>query len=128
MPAIRRVLTTAIAVPAVLALAAGQASAHHCVNVSKQNQAAGVQIVIGVNDEPVWISDGLQKRLEQGLVSPDGEGFHGLVGIDITGDEVVDFATYIVGPWDILPEPSIENGADCHGIVDVPTFFACLGG
>ena len=66
---------------------AGIASAHECINISKKNQAAGVQIVFGEGDAPVWVSSGLQKRIDAGLVDLEtGDGFHGLIGIDFDGD------------------------------------------
>jgi hypothetical protein len=116
-----------IALPTTLVLAAGPAFAHQCVNASKKNQAAGVQIVFGDGDDPLWVSRGLQRRIDKGLVDLDtGEGFHGLLGIDVTGDGVVDFATYIVGPESEIPVPAQMNGADCKGIVNVEQFFACF--
>lgn len=116
-----------VAVPAALTLVAGPAFAHQCVNASKKNQAAGVQIVFGDGDEPLWVSKGLQKRIDAGLVDMEtGEGFRGLLGIDVTGDGVVDFATYIVGPGGEIPVPAQMNGADCKGIVNVEQFFGCF--
>lgn len=116
-----------VAVPAALTLVAGPAFAHQCVNASKKNQAAGVQIVFGDGDDPLWVSKGLQKRINKGLVDLEtGEGFHGLLGIDVTGDGVVDFATYIVGPGSEIPVPAQMNGPDCKGIVNVEQFFGCF--
>ena len=117
-----------VAIPTTLVLAAGPAFAHQCVNASKKNQAAGVQIIFGEGDDPLWVSKGLQKRIDNGVVDLEtGEGFHGLVGVDVTGDGKVDFAVYIVGPNDEIPLPAQTNGADCHGIVNVEEFFACFG-
>ncbi|TWG91494.1 hypothetical protein L615_000800000040 [Nocardioides sp. J9] len=110
-------------------LSSGIASAHECVNASKKNQAAGVQIVFGVDDDIVWVSQGLQKRIDSGKVDLEtGEGFHGLIGIDVDGDSVVDFATYIVGPGSEIPLHAQERGARCSGIVNVEDYFACSAG
>lgn len=120
---LKQITLTAIAVPAVLAVTAGTASAHECINASKQNQAAGVQIVIS-DDGIEWISDGLQRRIDKGLVDLEtGEGFHGLIGFDIDGDGVADLSTWIVGPTGEIPDAAQDNGAECEGIVDVEYYF-----
>ncbi|HET6968004.1 MAG TPA: hypothetical protein VFI44_06985 [Ornithinibacter sp.] len=108
---------------------AAPAMAHQCVNASKANQAAGVQVVIdATTGEIVWTTRGLANRFDQGLVGPDGEGFHGLVGLDFDGDMVVDMATFIVGPGDQIPLNAQSNGDPCHGITNIETFFAeCVG-
>ncbi|MBM0126409.1 hypothetical protein [Pimelobacter simplex] len=114
---------------AVAALVAAPASAHECVNISKQNQAAGVQIVFGEGDAPVWISNGLQKRIDAGLVDLEtGDGFHGLIGFDFDGDSVADVATYIVGPGGEIPPEAQDNGAPCNGVVNFEAYFDCMAG
>jgi hypothetical protein len=122
--AVRRLLLASVAVTTALLAAAGPAWAHECVNPDK-NQAAGVQVVIDVNtEEIVWISDGLQQRIEQGLVDPDtGEGFSGLLGFDLDGDGTADLSTFIVGPNMEIPEEAQFNGPACHGITNVEVFF-----
>jgi hypothetical protein len=129
MTSIRLIVGAAIVAPAALVLAAGPATAHECVNASKKNVAAGVQIVLNDQDEIVWLTKGLQTRIDQGLVNPDtGEGFHGLVGFDIDGDGAADIATYIVGPNDELPEQAQDNGATCQGIINIAVWFEqCAG-
>jgi hypothetical protein len=101
-------------------LLAGTASAFHCTNVSKdaKNPGAGAQVVIDANtDEIVSASNGVQKRVEKGLIDPEtGEGYHGLIGLDFDGDGQPDVSTYIVTPNDVLPDPAIENGPADHGI------------
>ena len=110
-------------------VSSGVASAHECVNISKQNQAAGVQIVFGEGDAPVWISSGLQKRIDAGLVDLDtGEGFSGLIGFDFDGDKVADVATFIVGPDGEIPRQAQDNGAPCAGVVNFEALFACMDG
>lgn len=125
---IRRVAGAVAGAGALALIAAGPVAAHECFNISKQNQAAGVQIVFG-DDGPVWISDGLQQRIDRGLVDlEDGDGFHGLIGIDFDGDGVTDAATFIVGPEGEISENAQAAGSPCHGIVNLSALFTCLGG
>jgi hypothetical protein len=124
MTTTRRLALAAIAAPAVLVLTAGPGSAHECVNASKQNQAAGVQVVIDDQGEVVWVTRGVQNRIDQGLIDPaTGEGFHGLLGFDLDGDRAADLATYIVGPEDEIPTQAQMNGATCKGIINIGTWF-----
>jgi hypothetical protein len=120
----RRLVLGAAVTAAALLATAGPVWAHECVNADK-NQAAGVQVVIDANTgEIVWVSDGLQKRIEQGLVDPGtGAGFYGLIGFDVDGDGVVDVSTFIVGPNMELPEQAQFSGPACHGITNVDVFF-----
>jgi hypothetical protein len=122
--AVRRVSLGAVTLVAAAILAAGPALAGHCMNADK-NQAAGVQVVIDGNTGAiVWISTGLQQRIDQGLVNPaTGEGFHGLLGFDFDGDAVADLSTFIVGPNFALPEQAQLNGAACHGVISIEAFF-----
>ena len=122
---LRRVSLGVVALTAAALIAAGPVWANHCMNASK-NQAAGVQVVIDANTgEIVWISNGLQHRVDKGLVNPDtGEGFSGLLGFDFNGDGVTDISTFIVGPNFAIPEQAQLNGAACHGIISIPAFFA----
>ena len=121
---IRRVSLGAVALMIAAFLAAGPVMAGHCMNASK-NQAAGVQVVIDGNTGAiVWISNGLQHRIDQGLVNPDtGEGFSGLLGFDFDGDGATDLSTFIVGPTFALPEQAQLNGAACHGVISIEAFF-----
>jgi len=129
MRLLTRTLGATIAAGFAVIAVATPALAHECVNASKQNQAAGVQIVIDANTGAiVWTTPGLANRLDHGLVSPDGVGFHGLVGLDFNGDGVTDVATYIVGPDDEIPPNAQANGDPCHGITNIGTFFEeCVG-
>jgi hypothetical protein len=112
-------LGAATAVMAMLVMT-GTASAFHCTNVSKdaRNPGAGAQVVINPDTgEIVSASNGVQKRVENGLIDPDsGEGYHGLVGLDFDGDGQADRSTFIVTPNDVLPDTAIENGPADHGI------------
>ena len=105
-------------------IAAGPVWAGNCTNADK-DPAAGVQAVIDINTNAiVWISDGLQHRIDQGIVNPvTGEGFHGLLGFDFNSDAVADLTTFIVGPNAEIPDQAQFNGAACHGIVSIETFF-----
>ncbi|TNM49543.1 hypothetical protein FHP29_01445 [Nocardioides albidus] len=115
---------------AIVLVGAGAASAHECINISKQNQAAGVQIVFSGDDfSPIWISSGLQKRIDAGLVDLDtGDGFRGLIGIDFDGDSVVDVSSFIVGPDGEIPPKAQHSGAPCNGVVNIQAYFTCMDG
>jgi hypothetical protein len=92
-----------------------------CANASK-NQAAGVQAVLDSNFEPVWISNGLQHRIDQGVVDGDtGEGLHGLIGFDLDDDGVVDASSWVgVGPDGTeIPDNAQENGPACRGLTNL---------
>lgn len=106
-------------VVAVVAIGSGVAGAHECTNANKP-PGAGVQVIIdGNTGELVWATTGLTKRFEKGLIGPDGEGFHGLVGIDLDGDGAADFMTYIVTPNGEIPTQAQQNGSPDHGIVNL---------
>ena len=65
---LRRVSLGAVALMAAALIGAGPVWASHCTNADK-NAAAGVQAVIDLNTGAiVWISNGLQERIDQGLV------------------------------------------------------------
>jgi hypothetical protein len=69
----------------------------------------------------------VQKRIDQGLIDlSTGEGFHGQIGLDFDGDGAVDVSSFIVGPEDEVPVQAQQNGAACHGIVNIGDFFGCL--
>lgn len=112
-----------------MVLTSSTAFGHECVNASR-NGAAGAQLVLGANDEPIFISKGLQQRINQGLVDFDtGAGFHGLIGFDIDGDGVGDVATWIVGPNDELPTQAQWNGPTCKGVTNIDAWFEeCFAG
>jgi hypothetical protein len=109
-------------------LLATSVMAHECVNANKQ-VAAGVQVVFGLDDQIVWVSDGLAKRIEKGVVDPEtGEGFHGLVGFDMDGDGSPDLSTYLVGPDGEIPVPAQLRGPACKGITNLFVYFEqCMG-
>ena len=114
------VVTTVVALAAV----AGPAAAHQCVNASK-NGGAGAQVVINFDDEIVYMTKGMERRIARGLVDLEtGEGFHGLLGFDIDGDGRADLATYIVGPNGEIPQKAQYNGPACKGVTDIGTWFS----
>jgi hypothetical protein len=108
-------------------LIATSVMAHECVNVSK-SPGAGAQIIIGSEGQILYLSQGLAMRLEKGVVDFEtGEGFHGLIGIDVDGDGAADLTTYIVGPDDELPLQAQLRGAACRGITNIGIYLAqCL--
>jgi hypothetical protein len=131
MRSLMRSGSVAVLAVGALMLSAGGAFAHECTNADRNahNPGAGAQLIINDNDEIVWLSRGLQARIDQGLVDPDtGEGFHGIVGFDMDGDGVADFSTYIVGPEDEIPDTAQHNGSPCHGVVFIGDYFGCLAG
>jgi hypothetical protein len=128
----RRPITASIlGVVASLAIASS-AFAFDCMNASKPDQSAGdLAIIDGNTGEPIWISEGLEQRLEQGLIGEDGSGLHGLIGLDYTGDDVVDVSTWIgVGPEGFeIAEPALLNGPACRGLTSIGLYFTeCVGG
>ena len=122
-----KALTVAGAATAMV-LTASTAYAHECVNASR-NGVAGAQLVLGMNDTPIYVSTGLQKRADKGLVNLEtGEGFHGLIGFDVDGDGVGDLATWIVGPNGEIPTKAQWNGPACKGVTNIDRYFEeCIG-
>ena len=130
MRATQRVLYAAVAAGAGVLLAAGPSLAHECVNASKKNQAAGVQVVIDAETgDIVWTTNGVANRLAQGLIDPvTGEGFQGLLGFDLDGDGAADVSTWMVGPNGEIPLNAQFNGPACKGVTNIETWFAeCIG-
>jgi hypothetical protein len=123
MRASTRLLVGTIGAASAFMLGAGVASADECTNAD-QPVAAGAQVIINAQTGAIeWTTPGLAKRLSKGLVTPDGEGYHGIVGLDFDGDGQADINTYIVGPNGELPETAQQNGATCHGIVSIENLF-----
>jgi hypothetical protein len=125
----RRLALGGIAAAATIVLTAGPGLAHECINASR-NGTAGAQIILGADDSVLWISNGLQSRIDRGLVDLEtGEGYSGLVGFDIDGDGVGDVATWIVGPNGELPLKAQFNGDPCKGATNIGLWFEqCMGG
>jgi hypothetical protein len=124
----RRTLFAGFAGAVLSLLVASSVLAFECTNLSK-GPAAGAQLIFGANDEVLYISNGLERRLEQGLVDFEtGEGFHGLIAFDIDGDGVADASTYIgVGPDGEIPLEAQFRGPACRGLSNLGIFFTqCL--
>ena len=124
----RRTLFAGFAGVVLSLLVASSVLAFECTNLSKP-PAAGTQVVFGPNNEIVWLSRGLERRIEQGIVNPvNGEGFHGLLGFDFDGDGIVDASTYIgVGPDGEIPLEAQFRGPACRGLSNLGIFFSqCL--
>lgn len=127
----RRSIVIGATALALTMIAAAPAAATECVNASKKDQAAGAQIVFGPNDEVLHITNGLQNRIDQGLVDPDtGEGFHGLIAFDFDGDGVADIGTWVgVGPdGEEIPLEAQLRGPACRGLTNIGIYFEqCVG-
>jgi hypothetical protein len=127
----RRPITAAfLGIVASLAIASS-ALAHECINASKSDQAAGAQALIDSNTgEILWITEGLANRLAKGVVDPvTGEGLHGLIAFDATGDGIADFSTWVeVGPDGEIPLVAQLSGPACRGLTNLFLYFTvCVG-
>jgi len=110
---------------------ASSALAHECTNASKSDPAAGAQVVIGVNGEILFATNGILARIEQGLIDPDsGEGFRGIIAFDFTGDGVADASTWLgVGPDGEIPLIAQFKGPACKGLTNIGIYLTqCVGG
>jgi hypothetical protein len=126
----RSITATILAVVASLAIASA-ALATECMNASKSDQTAGAQVLVDVTTGEVVLGTGVVYRLEQGLIGPDGEGFHGLVAFDFNGDGVYDASTWIgTGPdGEGVPDIAQLSGPACRGLTNIGIYFTeCLGG
>ena len=120
-----KILTAGAACIATLALVAGPAAAHECTNANKP-AGAGAQVIIGPDGQIEWSTKGVQVRFQHGIIDQDGNGYHGLIGLDVDGDGTADYTTYIVGPNGELPETAQQNGSPDHGIVNICTVAPLL--
>ena len=122
MRVLRRAVVTAVAASAAIALSAGPSLAHECINASKQ-PGAGVQIIFGPEGAE-WVSPGLQSRIDRGIVDLEtGEGFHGLMGLDLDGDGAADVSIWLVGPEGEVPLQAQYNGPVCKGVTNIDRWF-----
>jgi hypothetical protein len=106
--------------------------ATECVNASKVTDA-GAQVVIDTGTgEIVWMTQGVANRVAHGLIDPaTGAGFHGLLGLDFTGDGVADVTTWFGVGTDgtEIPEVAQFSGPPCRGITNIGIYLTqCLGG
>jgi hypothetical protein len=122
----RRPITAALlGIVASLAITSS-ALAHECINASKSDQAAGAQALIDANTgEIVWITEGLANRLNRGVVDPlTGEGLHGQIAFDATGDGIADYSTWVaVGPDGEIPLVAQLSGPACRGLTNLFLYF-----
>jgi hypothetical protein len=126
----RRVLAAFTGLLASLLLAA-PVLAHECINVSKSDPTAGAQLVLGANDEVLYISRGLANRIANGAVDFEtGQGFHGLIAFDVDGDGSADLSTWFgVGPDGEIPLEAQFRGPACRGLTNIGLYLQqCLGG
>ncbi len=124
MRMVKRALVTATGAVGALVLMAGPALAHECTNASKKYADSGAQLVLGANDDVLFISKGLETRIAQGLVDFEtGEGFSGLIAFDVDGDGVADASTWIVGPDDEIPLVAQFAGPACQGVTNIGVYF-----
>lgn len=123
----RRMVAGAMGVTAGVVFMAAPAFAHECTNASRNanNPAAGAQLVFGSDDEVLFITDGLLRPVEQGVVDFEtGEGFHGLIAFDVDGDGVADAGTWIdVGPDGEIPLQAQFRGPACRGLTNIGIYF-----
>lgn len=122
----RRVSTTMAATVAILAIWAVPALAHFCT-VADKPPPAGVQVLFdgtSESDEPVWVSKGVQQRIDKMGMEQFFHTFHGWVGIDFDSDGVADAAVLLPGGEEgHLPLEAYEGGAECHGVVTIGDYF-----
>jgi len=124
----RRMMAVVAGVVASL-LIASSALAFECSNASKP-ASAGAQIVFAADFQTIlYITPGLQQRLDRGIVDvASGEGFHGLLGVDLSGDGAADISIYFgVGPDGEIPLEAQFRGPACRGLTNVGIILSqCL--
>lgn len=128
----RRTLLVATVTMVFVGLLSGTALAHQCINASKSDQAAGAQLILGPDFQtPIYMSQGLQKRLELGVIDAETfeEEFHGLIAFDTDGDGVPDLSTWIgVGPDGEVPLEAQFAGPACRGLTNIGIYLTqCVG-
>ncbi len=118
----RQIIAGAAAAVALSLVLVTSALATDCANASKSSQSAGIQVLLSPGTDAVALTEGLQRRIDRGLVDPEtGEGFHGLVGFDFDGDGIADVSTWAgVGPLGAgIPHNAQDNGPACRGLTNV---------
>lgn len=124
----RRMVAVVAGVVASL-LIASSALAFECSNASKP-PSSGAQIVFAADFQTIlYITPGLQERLERGIVDvASGEGFHGLLGVDLDGDGAADVSIYFgVGPDGEIPLDAQFRGPACRGLSNIGIILSqCL--
>jgi hypothetical protein len=117
---------------AFLGLLSGTALATECINASKSDQSAGAQLILGSDFQtPIYLSKGLQQRLEHGVIDAETfeEQFHGLIAFDTDGDGVADLSTWVgVGPDGEIPLEAQFAGPACRGLTNIGIYLTqCIG-
>ena len=128
----RRTLQVATMTMVFLGLLSGTALATECINASKSDQSAGAQLILGSDFQtPIYISQGLQQRLEHGVIDAEAfeEQFHGLIAFDTDGDGVADLSTWVgVGPDGEIPLEAQFAGPACRGLTNIGIYLTqCVG-
>ena len=124
MRQLHRATTVTAAAISMLAISAGSAFAHQCVNPDKQG-GAGAQVLIDLSDDSIsFLTTGAQKRFESGVTTEDT--FRGLIGLDFDGDGDADLTTWIVGKYGEIAPQAQAAGAECHGVINIEAYFGCL--
>src|SRR5262245_15644628 len=125
----RRLVAVPAAIIASLVLATS-VFAHECTNASRSDPMAGAQALLGANGELLWISQGLATRLANGVIDPTGEGFHGIIAFDFTGDGIADASTWSgVGLDGEIPLQAQFRGPACKGLTNIGIYFSqCFSG
>ena len=128
----RRTLQVATVTMVFLGLLSGTALATECINASKSDQSAGAQLILGSDFQtPIYISQGLQQRLEHGVIDAEAfeEQFHGLIAFDTDGDGVADLSTWVgVGPDGEIPLEAQFAGPACRGLTNIGIYLTqCVG-
>lgn len=124
MRSLHRAATVAAATVSVLAIGAGSAMAHQCVNPNKQ-PGAGAKVLVDVaTGEITLLTKGLQKRYPDGL--GENDVVRGLWGIDFDSDGKADVTTYIVGKGGEIPHRAQVAGAECNGIINFEAYMGCM--
>lgn len=115
-----KLLAGAIVSTAIIGAATTPVFAGHCYVPDKPTEA-GMQLLLGPDFEPSWVSNGVAQRIERGVIDPEtGEGFHGIIGFDFDGDGEADVSTWQITPEGSVPDSALENGSPDHGMNYLP--------
>jgi hypothetical protein len=110
---------------------ASPALAHDCT-VPNKPVTAGAKAIIGQNDEPIWLSPGVEARAQHFDEDKFFSTLHGWIAFDFTGDGTADAGTFLNTPEGVVPAAE-RGGTDpqpCNGITNLEAAFdnGCVGG